>query len=409
MTGFSNLRRAVVVLGALGALSVTVPAFAQQPEVRLGFLGSITGPIAQLVPPIVRSSQLAVEQINAQGGILGGRRLNVIVADDQCNAQGANDGASKLVNVDQVTAIVGALCSGATIAAANSVAIPNGVVMISPASTSPAITGLQDRDLVFRVAPSDAYQGQVMAKYVIDKGIRRVALTWINNDYGRGFSGAFRAAYERLGGTITAGEAHEPNQASYRSTLATLSRERPEALVLLAYAGGTGLTLIRQSLEGGFFNRFIGGDGMRDDVLIREIGAQNLNILITQPVSLPGNTSLETFNRDFAAVQGNPASIFVAQGYDSTFLLALAIQRAGSTDRAAISRALRQVTAAGGEPIGPGEWRKAVEALAAGRAIKYAGASGSIDFDENGDVPGVIAEFTIQNNSFTQGARLRAP
>ncbi len=408
MTARSFLRRTVLSMGALcAAAALAVPASAQAPEVRLGFLGSITGPIAQLVPPIVRSSQLAVEQINAQGGILGGRRLNLIVADDQCNAQGANDGASKLVNVDQVTAIVGALCSGATIAAANSVAVPNGVVMVSPASTSPAITTLQDRDLIFRVAPSDAYQGQVLARLVIDRGIRRVALTWINNDYGRGFSGAFRAAYERLGGTVTAGEAHEPNQASYRSVLATLNRGNPEALVLLAYAGGTGLTIIRQALESGTFNRFIGGDGMRDDVLIREIGAQNLNMILTQPVSLPGNTSLEVFNRDFTAVGGNPASIFVAQGYDATFLLALAIQRAGSTDRAAISRALRQVTAPGGEPIAPGEWSKAVAAMAAGRQVRYMGASGAHEFDENGDVPGVIAEFTIQNNTFTQGERRR--
>ncbi|MBM3524298.1 MAG: amino acid ABC transporter substrate-binding protein, partial [Alphaproteobacteria bacterium] len=287
-------RRRLGGLAALVAatLSMTTTPLAAQ-EVRIGFLGSITGPIAQLVPPIVRASQLAVEQINAQGGVLGGRRLNLVVADDQCNAQGANDGANKLVNVDQVTAIVGALCSGATIAAANSVAIPNGVVMVSPASTSPAITTLQDKDLVFRIVPSDAYQGQVMAKYLMDKNVKKVALTWINNDYGRGFSGAFREAYTRLGGAITQGEAHEPNQASYRALLATLGRDKPDALVVLAYAGGTGLPIIRQSLEGGFFNRFVGGDGMRDDVLIREIGAANLNILITQPVSLPGNTSLE--------------------------------------------------------------------------------------------------------------------
>jgi branched-chain amino acid transport system substrate-binding protein len=407
MNPFPTRRR----LGGLAALAAAamsiaaIPAAAQ--EVRIGFLGSITGPIAQLVPPIVRASQLAVEQINAQGGLLGGRRASLIVADDQCNAQGANDGANKLVNVDQVTAIVGALCSGATIAAANSVAIPNNVPMVSPASTSPAITTLQDKDLIYRIVPSDAYQGQVMAKYLMDKNVRKVALTWINNDYGRGFSGSFRDAYTKLGGAVTQAEAHEPNQPSYRALLATLSRDKPDALVVLAYAGGSGLPIIRQSLEGGFFNRFVGGDGMRDDVLIREIGAASLNILITQPVSLPGNTSLEVFNKDFAAVGGNTSSIFVAQGYDAAFLIALAIQRAGSTDRAAVTRALRQVTAAGGEPIGPGEWKKAVDAVAAGKQIKYAGASGAIDFDANGDVPGVIAEFTIVNNVFTQGARLQ--
>ncbi|MFP3345116.1 ABC transporter substrate-binding protein, partial [Halomonas sp. SIMBA_159] len=86
--------------------------------------------------------------------------------------------------VDQVAGIVGALCSGAAIAAANSVAIPADVVMISPSATSPEITNLDDNDTFFRVAPSDAYQGQVLADYVLDNGFDRVALTYINNDYG---------------------------------------------------------------------------------------------------------------------------------------------------------------------------------------------------------------------------------
>jgi branched-chain amino acid transport system substrate-binding protein len=400
-------RRIALAAVLAGAALAAAPAAAQQQEVRLGWMGAITGPIAQLVPPILRSSQMAVEQINEQGGILGGRRLTLVSADGQCNAQGGTDATSKLINVDQVVAIVGGLCSGETIAGANSQAIPNGVVMVSPASTSPLITGLQDRDLIFRVVPSDAYQGQVMARMVWNQGLRRVAVTHVNNDYGRGLGGAFRDAFTALGGTVTAFAAHEDQRASYRTELATLARGNPEALVIAAYGGGSGLTIIRQALEGGFFSRFIGGDGMRDDVLPRELGA-NLNITVTQPVPRAGNPGLEIFQRMFSAIGQNPASIFVAQGYDAAFALALAIQHAGGTDRARISASLRAVTAPGGTVIRPGQWREAVAALAAGQRITYIGASGPLEFDANGDVPGNVAQFTIQGGTFVQGPILSA-
>ncbi len=398
-------RRLTLAAALAGAVWFSGSAAAQQPEVRIGWMGAITGPIAQLVPPILRSSQMAVEQINAQGGILGGRRLALASADGQCNAQGGTDAVNKLVNVDQVVAIVGGLCSGETIAGANAQAIPNGVVMVSPASTSPLITGLQDRDLIYRIVPSDAYQGQVMARMVWNQGLRRVAVTHVNNDYGRGLGGSFRDAFTAIGGTVTAFAAHEDQRASYRTELATLARGNPEALVTIAYGGGSGLTMIRQALEGGFFNRFIGGDGMRDDVLPRELGA-NLNITVTQPVPRTGNPSLETFQQMFTAVGGNPSSIFVAQGYDGAFALALAIQHAGGTDRARISASLRAITAPGGTVIRPGQWREAVAALTAGRRITYVGASGPIEFDANGDVPGNVAQWTIQVRTFVQGPTL---
>ncbi|MFW7344215.1 leucine ABC transporter subunit substrate-binding protein LivK, partial [Pollutimonas sp. H1-120] len=90
-----------------------------------------------------------------------------------------------------VTAIVGALCTGATIAAANNAAIPGGVMMVSPASTAPAVSELNDNDLVFRTVPSDAFQGEMLAKLLLYKGIDYVAVTFVNNDYGRGLSDAF--------------------------------------------------------------------------------------------------------------------------------------------------------------------------------------------------------------------------
>lgn len=300
--------------------------------------------------------------------------------------------------------LVGALTSGAAIAAANSVAIPGSVPQISPTATSPEMTTLQDNDFVFRVVPGDDYQGLVLARLVRQQGLDRVALTFVNNDYGVGIAESFRAAFTADGGTITSDQVHEPNKSSYRSELATLASGDPQALVLIAYAADSGITIIRQSLENGFFEQFVGTDGLRDNLLIEEIGEDNLgDIFFTSPSAPPDTTAGAKFEEIYSAAFGSTADkFFIAQTYDATFLAALAVEAAGSTDGAAVRDALRRVAQPPGEPIEPGEWAKAKELLAAGQDIDYTGASGPADFDENGDVPGVIGHFVIEDGSYVE-------
>lgn len=379
-------------------------AAAQEDDVRIGALFDVTGPIANFMPPLLAAAQMVADEVNANGGILGGRTLTLVVADTQGNAQGAVDAATKLVNIDNVADMVGAFMSGTAIAAASAVSIPAGVVQISPTATSPEMTGLADNDFIFRVVPSDDYQGLVLARLLLDKGLDQVALTYVNNDYGVGIADTFRRAYTAAGGTITADQVHEPEKASYRSELATLAEGDPQALVLIAYAGDSGVTIVRQALENGFFDRFVGTDGLRDNLLIEQIGAENLgDIVFTSPSSPPGTTAAEKFDALFSAASDLPLdSAFIRQTYDSTFLAALAIQQAGSTDRTAIRDALRQVANPPGEVIEPGEWAKAVELIAAGTDINYEGAAGPADFDEAGDVAGVIGEFVIEDGAFRE-------
>ncbi|MBT5917456.1 MAG: ABC transporter substrate-binding protein, partial [Alphaproteobacteria bacterium] len=173
--------------GVAAAMLVAAPALA---DVKIGSLGAITGPIVSLVKEINLAEQAAIDEINAGGGINGDKAV-IVFGDTGCNSQTAVDAANKLVNIEQVVGIAGALCSGATIPAASNVAVPAGVVMISPASTSPEITNLKDNDYLYRTAPSDAFQGGVLAKLVLSKGIKKVALTYINNDYGVGLAGTF--------------------------------------------------------------------------------------------------------------------------------------------------------------------------------------------------------------------------
>ena len=369
-------------------------------EVKIGFLGGFTGPIESLAPPIFEAAQLAATQVNEQGGILDGEQIEVPSADTGCiDATMAVNGADRLVNSENVVAIVGALCSGATIAAANGVAVPAGVVMISPASTSPALTALDDQDLVFRTPPSDSYQGEVLARVLRGRGIDTIAVTYVNNDYGKGLADALAAAFEADGGTVALNEAHEDGKADYRPEIGSLAASGAETLVVLAYVDGSGQTIIRQAVEGGDFETYAGGDGMVGDDLIEAVGAGALDgMILTRPGS-PENPGSELYRKLATDAGLDPAATFGAQGYDAAFLLALAIEKAGSADRAGISAALREVARAPGEVILPGEWEKAKKLIADGQDINYEGATGSLEFDENGDVPGVIEELVIEGEA----------
>ncbi|SDN36457.1 ABC transporter substrate-binding protein [Vreelandella arcis] len=389
------------------AVSSLALAGAAQAEVKVGFLGGFTGGIESLTPPIFDGAQLAVQQINEQGGILDGQTLAMPSGDTTCSdASAASNSADRMVNTENVTAIVGALCTGATIAAANNAAIPGGVVMVSPASTAPAVTELNDNDLVFRTVPSDAFQGEMLAKLLIDKGIDEVAVTFVNNDYGQGLSDAFANTFKAEGGSVVESLAHEDNRADYRSELGILSSTGVQTLVVLAYADTSGQTVLRQAAESGVFTQYVGADGMVGNSLVEAVGANVLDGMIATRPGSPDLPGTAIFTEAAEANDVDPDAVFAAQAYDAAFLLALAIEQNGSAEREGLSEALRAVASEPGEVILPGEWEKAVELIAQGEEINYEGASGRHEFDDNGDVPGTVVEMTVEDGEFKQVGEL---
>lgn len=395
-----HIQKSLTLAVAAGVLTAASPALSQ--DVNIGFLGGLTGPIESMAPGIVAGAQLAVDQVNAQGGMLDGGTLNMITADSACDATGGANAGDRLVNTEQVTAIVGGLCTGETIGAANAAAIPGGVVMISPASTAPSVTTLEDNDLVFRTTPSDAFQGVKLAELLLSKGIEEVALTYVNNDYGAGLAEAFTAAYEAGGGLITASLAHEDLKADYRAELGNLASTGSQNLVVLAYASSSGQTILRQALESGNFNTFVGGDGMVGDDLFTGIDAAALDGMIITRAGAYEGESADTFAQLATDAGVAPDAVYAPQAYDAAFLLALAIEQNGTTEREGLSEALRAVASAPGETILPGEWEKAKELIAAGTDIDYEGAGGSLDFDEAGDIDGVIVELKVEGGEFVE-------
>ena len=396
---YQKLLVASVAVLAVSALPVK---FAHSDgAVKLGFLGGFTGPIESFAPGIFQGAKSAVAHINENGGLLGGE-IELVTGDSTCaDATAAANAADRLINSENVSAIVGPMCSGATISAANNAGIPAGVVLISPSATSPAVSGVEDNDLLFRTVPSDSYQGESMAKLLLSKGIDNIAITYINNDYGKGFADSVSNAFSSMGGTVAASEAHEEGKADYRAEIGSLASSGSEFLVVLAYANGSGQTIIRQALESGDFTRFAGGDGMPEQSLIDGIGAEGLEGMIITRSGSPEGQGKDNFTMMWKD-GGFDDSAYAPHAYDATFLLALAMQKKGNADRQGMSEALRSVASAPGEEIYPGEWAKAMDILAAGGDVNYQGAAGDQDFNENGDVSGLIVEVNITGGKLVE-------
>ena len=371
-------------------------------DVNIGNPMAVTGPIPDLVVPMSAAVDLAAAHVNDQGGLFAdGKAYNIIRADSACDPTAAVDAVTKLINVNNVSAILGPVCSGATIAQAQSVSIPAGVVTLSVSASSPDISTMEDgTDLVFRAAASDAYQGVALANLALESGIEDIAVSYANDDYNAAIAAVFADAFAAAGGTVTANEAHEPSKASYRSEVATLGATS-DNLALFAYYGSGGITLMRNALETAAFETFIGADGMLADEVIDQIGAENLSTTTFTTSASDESTDSFAAWKALAEAADIPASDpFVANSYDAAFMMALAVEKAGSGDRDGIAAALRSIASAPGEVIYPGEWEKAKGILAEGGDINYEGAAGNQDFDENGDVAGNFRKSVVVDGAW---------
>ena len=382
----------------LATAAATLIAGTAHAEIKVGVILGFTGPIESLTPAMADSAELAFTEASNSGLLLGGETITAVRADSTCvDASAATAAAERLVNSDGVAAIMGADCSGVTGAIAKNVGAPNGVAMVSPSATSPGLTSIDDNGVFFRTAPSDARQGVVLADIVMARGIDTVAVTYTNNDYGKGLADAFATAYRAVGGTITIEAAHEDGKADYSAEVGALSASGASELVVLGYLDQGGRGIMQASLDSGAFERFILADGMIGDSLLDIDGGIEGTF-----GTLPGSESegAAMFEEVAAAAGLDGTAPYAAQSYDAGALLALAMQSAGSADRAGIVAHLTNVANAPGVIILPGELAKGLQILADGGEINYEGAT-NVEFDANGDPAGSYKEQEVKGGSFT--------
>ncbi len=356
---------------------------------KMGVLVAFTGDLSDFGPAHENAAKLAAKEINAAGGVLG-QDIEIVSGDTGTDpSQGATE-ATRLVEVENVDVILGALSSGVTLQIAESVTGPGGVLQISPASTSPGLTEANDSDFLFRTTISDAAQGVILAKLANELGLTTVCNMYINNAYGEGLSDSFTKNFEAedIGGTVTAAVPHESEQATYASELDTCTADAPEAMAAIAYPESAGVFL-REAVEAGDVDTFLFVDGTKSTDMIAELGWANFDGMHgTAPSALDLPTG-DAFEAAYSAEYGEtPPLPFMREMYDAVYLAALAAEKAGSTDPTAIRDAIRDIANPPGTTINPGTegFTTALAAIEAGEDINYEGAAGPVDLDENGDV-----------------------
>ena len=389
----------LLLASSMLALSATGLSGAAQAEVKLGIILGFTGPIESVTPGMADSAELAMKEVSDSGKLLGGETVSSVRADSTCvDSAAATAGAERLVTSDGVAAIVGADCSGVTGAIANNVTIPKGVVMISPSATSPALSALDDNGYFFRTAPSDARQGQVLADIMKDRGFTSAAVTYTNNDYGKGLADAFQSSFEAAGGKVTTSVAHEDGKADYSAEVGTLAASGGDLLAVFGYVDQGGRGIIQSSLDTGAFDTFLVGDGMTSEALVETFGSSIDGSVGT----LPGNESEGAAKfLEFAKANGvDGDGAFRPESYDAAALILLAMQAAGTTDSAAVKDKIMEVANAPGEPILPGELAKGLEILANGGDIDYVGAT-AVELIGPGEAAGSYRELLVEGGAFT--------
>jgi branched-chain amino acid transport system substrate-binding protein len=341
--------RAIALTGLAAALSLGLAACnkkdaAADNEIVIGHYGSLTGATATFGQSAQKGIEMAVEAINQSGGVLG-KKLKVLVEDDQGKPEEAQTVVTKLINKDRVVALLGEIASSNSLAAAP-VAQSSRIPMVSPGSTNPKVTMVGD--YIFRVCFIDPFQGQVMAKFAANTlKVKKVAvLRDIKSDYSVGLAKFFVEGFGKLGGTIVTDESYSQGDKDFTAQLTSIKGKNPEAIFIPGYYTEVGL-IARQARKLGIKVPLLGGDGW-DSSKLWEIGGEALNgCYYSNHYSVDDPSPiLQKFVKDYKARYGTTADsipdAMAALGYDAALVLADAIKRAQSARPDSIRMALAQ-------------------------------------------------------------------
>jgi len=382
-------------IAAIMSLSLlSTSAFA---EIKMGIILGFTGPIESLTPAMRDSAKLAFQEASDSGALLGGETITVLEGDSTCVDSSAAQSVAESQVSQGVAAIMGADCSGVTGAIASNVAVPNGVVMISPSATSPGLTTLDDKGLFFRTAPSDARGGQILADITKDRGIKSVAVTYTNNDYGKGLADVYEAAVKAHGISVTTVASHEDGKADYSAEVSVLASAGGDAVAVIGYLDQGGKGIIQGSIDSGAFDTFILSDGMIGQSLVDAFGKD----LSKSFGSLPGSTGkgAGVFTKVASAAGIDSSGPYTGESYDAAALIVLAIQAGGSADRGSIAKNVMAVANGPGKKIYPGQLKKALNLLAKGKGVDYEGAT-AVNFTDVGEAFGSFLEKEVKGGKF---------
>jgi branched-chain amino acid transport system substrate-binding protein len=388
---------AILASAVASALVVgSLPAQAAGVDMRIGTIQPLTGGNADYGIGGTSAAEFGAEQMTKamKAAKVAGTCKIVASEDDQAVPALAVEAATKLVKSNKVNAIVGPLTTGSTISAAQSVTVPNNVVMISTAASSPTVTKFVDKDLLFRVYPSDAFQGKVIVSAVQKKFGKTVTLSVgaRNDAFGTALANVVTNEWVKGGGDIGRKVLWNPDNATFDSEAKLLTDGSPDVWVIIDFPdtfAKVGPALVRTGkwdAKKTFFT-----EAMYNEAVVKTIGVDIMAGASGTAAKSIGFKSKEWTAQRKAAKPSTKETFLDGAPYDATVLLCLAAIHGKSTKASVISKSLRAVSGAKGGTVIP--WTKltdAVKAAAAGKSFTYQGAWTTAKFDKYGDINGAL-------------------
>ncbi len=331
-----------VLIGILSVLLVLLVACAPKPEVKpepvpapvetikLGAILPLTGDAAEYGLPEQAGIQIALEEINAAGGV-NGKQLEVIFEDAKCDSKAATTATQKLVDVDNVKVIIGGACSSETIAAA-AITEPKKIILLSPTASNPTITTLGD--FLFRTYPSDAFSASVAADYAFKQGWTKAAIISEQKDYAQGLRTTFKETFTKAGGKIVADEVYGPDDTDFKTQILKVVREKPDVIAVYPQTATKGILVIKQLREAGAKQQLIGAELLIAPAATSENAALLEGFIGLEPAFDATNTKAAALFAKYKAKENKdaPQPFFMASAYDDIYLIKAAIESAGGVD-----------------------------------------------------------------------------
>jgi ABC-type branched-subunit amino acid transport system substrate-binding protein len=381
-----SMAACAVVFNVIGST-----AYAVDCPVKLGAILPVSGPMGQVGERISNTGAFAVEQFNEAGGVLG-CPVEYLLRDTQGQSTVGVDAAKALVDLDGVQALIGAVSSGVSLPVLTSVAVPSKITQVSCCSSSESFTALAEEGKTdgywFRTYATNRSQSAMGAKLTVDSGFKNTVVIYVNTDFGVGLAKRFEADIAKLGGNITQMVAYNESQQSYRAEVTKALEGNPDSLFLVAFPVD-GATITREWLSFGGTNNLVVNNSLRSDDYFAAVGTQYLQNLQGYDSAQPRLPSVDNFNEMFEAkFETPPNGPGLHSVYDAVTVVLLAMEASGQITGESIRDNIRLVTSPDGIEVYPGPEgiSRAKELLAAGKAIRYVGATGALSFDKNGDV-----------------------
>ena len=331
---------AVLVIWGIVAMTGGNGDMAEAETIKIGFVGPLTGELANMGENAQAAVMIAVDEVNQAGGVLG-KQIEVVYEDDQCTGAAGANAISKLINTDKVVAVLGGLCSGATLGEAP-IAEAAKVVQLSYCSTGPAIS--QAGDYIFRDVPSDLFQADYAAKYLVGAGKTKVALLTVKNDWGDGLNKAFTDAFAKAGGTLVSTDTFNPDTKDLKTQLAAIKAKNPDAVYFAGYTDAS-IAGLKQARDLGIKATFFGADAWDDTKVWSELGTLGDGAMFT----VVGTNSTDGFKAKMKEKLGKEDLVYCSNyAYDGLKVIVQAIEEAGKADGTSIKDALYKVKYSGG-------------------------------------------------------------